>query len=182
MKTNRTTPQWLVDKMWQMMILSSPIDIYSNTTFKILEPSAGEGNLLNVLSAEDFNITCVELNKEKCDVLRSKNYNTIHGDFLNLNLEQYSFDAVIAAPPFNNNIDVEHIQKMYSLLKTDGVIVTLTSPYWLTNNEKHQVKFREWLKDKKHTIEILPDMTFIEKDKTIPTTILIIEKNKYYSV
>ena len=175
MKTSRKTPKWLVDKMWDIVNLH----IYpftGNSTLKVLEPSAGVGDLiLYKLSNLLFKFTCVELNKEKIDELNKICHNNIHGDFMKLNFEE-KFDIIIAAPPFNNNVDVEHIQKMYTLLADDGIIVTLTSPYWMTNNEPHQIAFREWLKDKNQTFEMLPDMTFVEKGKTVPTGILIIKK------
>jgi 16S rRNA G966 N2-methylase RsmD len=177
MKTNRTTPQWLVDKMWGKALVR-----WDGNVKKLLEPSAGEGNLLNATwdffnstYQRFFKITAVELNKEKCDVLKSKGYNTIHADFLNLVIDE-KFDVILAAPPFNNNVDIAHIQKMYTLLNENGFIVSLTSPFWLTNNEQHQVQFRAWLQTVNHKIEILPDMTFVEKGKTVPTAIITIYK------
>lgn len=55
-------------------------------------------------------------------------------------------------------------------------MVSLTSPYWITNNESHQIEFREWLEDKNYQLEILPDNSFVEKDKTVPTAIITIKK------
>jgi len=180
MKTNRETPRWLSNKMWSIIV--DHVRELIDTNIKVLEPSAGEGGLLKPswMAESLFNkadITCVELNKEKCEKLKQneKHLNVIHADFLNYDFSD-TYDVIIAAPPFNNNIDVEHIQKMYSLLNEYGIIVTLTTPYWMTNNESHQVEFREWLKEIDHKIEMLPDMTFIEKSKTVPTAILIIKK------
>jgi hypothetical protein len=65
---------------------------------------------------------------------------------------------------------------MYDLLDDNGIIITLTTPYWTTNNETHQVQFRKFLEDKKYTLKMLPDMTFFEKNKTVPTALLTIEK------
>ncbi len=180
MKTNRKTPQWVVDKMWDKLVSDIDLSIYDNRP-KLLEPSAGEGHLLEPDDYDfqyAFDSTAIELNNEKCEALKEKQYphlNVIHGDFLNLIIED-KFDVVIAAPPFNNNVDLEHIKKMYSLLSNNGIIVSLTTPYWMTNNEPHQVEFRNWLKDKTHSIEMLPDMTFVEKGKTVPTAIITIYK------
>lgn len=173
MKTQRDTPEWLAKKMGAMFY-NEGIEAASN--LKGLEPSAGTGILADHLAKwTHAKITCVELNKEKCDALIAKQYNTIHGDFLNIEFKE-KFNFIIAAPPFKDNVDVIHIQKMYELLQHWGTIVTLTSPFWLTNNETHQVTFREFLKDKKHTLEMLPDNTFIEKGKTVPTAILTLYK------
>lgn len=86
------------------------------------------------------------------------------------------YDAIVAAPPFINNSDVVHIQKMYRHLGLRGIIITLTTPFWTVNNEPHQVKFRDWLKDKNYKMTMLPDDTFMEKGKTVPTALLIIKK------
>lgn len=178
MKTQRETPEWLANKMTKLIMNNPHINAGFRELF-LLEPSAGTGALVDAVLTLDLiqqrNITCVELNEEKCEVLKSKNYNTIRADFLAHQFES-KFDAIIAAPPFKNNIDVAHIAKMYALLNEHGTLVSLTSPYWLVNNEIHQVEFRNFLKDKKHTLEMLPDMTFVEKGKTVPTAILTIRK------
>lgn len=159
----------------------------------VLEPSAGNGAILEVLATRDYagtlRVDAVELNDEKYRHLdgKLKNdllkrsflfYNAFHADFLQFTAQQTisPYDRIIAAPPFKDNIDVVHIKAMYSLLATKGVLVSLTTPYWLTNNEEHQVKFRKWLEGKQYSITMLPDMTFVEKGKTVPTAIIKIYK------
>lgn len=179
MKTQRDTPKWLADKMAMLAV--------SNKTLKtmlkhILEPSAGTGILIDsYLNFWNYiytsKITCVELNKEKCEILKSNHpdADVIHGNFLAEKFNK-SFDVILAAPPFINNSDVLHIAKMYSLLNQGGVIVTLTTPFWTVNNEIHQVEFRKFLENVEYKMEMLPDNTFIEKGKTVPTAILVITK------
>lgn len=101
-------------------------------------------------------------------------FRVIHGDFMDILKYQYKtdFDLIVAAPPFKGNVDVKHIMRMHDLLTAEGAIVTLTSPLWMVNNEQHQVEFREFLTNKRHSISMLPDNTFIEKGKTVPTAIL----------
>lgn len=180
MKTQRDTPKWLADKMAMLAVSNKP---FPNMLTHILEPSAGTGILIDSYLhfskyPDSTKITCVELNKEKCEILKT-NYpegNIIHGNFLAEKFNK-SFDVILAAPPFINNSDVLHITKMYSLLNDGGVIVTLTTPFWTVNNEIHQVEFRKFLEDKDYKIQMLPDNTFIEKSKTVPTAILVIVKH-----
>lgn len=120
-------------------------------------------------------IDCIELNKEKFTDLKDKGYNAFNADFLNWQSEKL-YDRVIACPPFKDNIDLLHIQKMYKHLNSTGVLISLTSPLWILNNEKHQIDFRNWLSDKKYTLSMLPDNSFIEKGRTVPTMILKITK------
>ena len=72
MKTSRDTPQWLVEKMWD--VINNDIQTLISDTKKLLEPSAGIGNLLNDNRSIEFDITTIELNKDKCDVLQDKGY------------------------------------------------------------------------------------------------------------
>ncbi len=181
-KTIRETPDSVCAKIVEMAAISD--------SMCLLEPSAGNGKILSYIndnySFNNITYTAIELNKEKCDILSSKLpiVNLIRGDFLNITAEDFLqnnssdgfFDRIIACPPFKGNIDVVHIEKMYTHLRSKGLIVSLTSPYWLTNNEKHQVKFREWLSDKDYYIRMLPDNSFMEKGKSVPTAIMKIYK------
>ena len=185
MKTVRDTPKEVIN------ILIKKADIHPECS--ILEPSAGNGAILEALALDykqwhSFDVTAVELNDDKFrhingklknDLLARtfKSYQAFHSDFLKYNIPAGTgYDRVIAAPPFKDNIDLAHIKHMYNLLNEKGILVSLTTPYWMTNNEEHQVKFRKWLADKKYSITMLPDMTFVEKGKTVPTAIIKIYK------
>jgi len=185
MKTVRDTPRQVID------ILIRKAEIHPECY--ILEPSAGGGAILEVLAEHrnhsTMKVDAVELNDEKFRHLNGKlkndlldkkflMYHAFHSDFL-LFAKQQSvapYNRIIAAPPFKDNIDLAHIRAMYGLLISDGILVSLTTPYWLTNNEEHQVKFRKWLEDKDYSITMLPDMTFVEKGRTVPTAIIKIYK------
>lgn len=184
MKQQRKTPLFLINEMCDIIQKeirkTSSIRDWRET--KILEPSAGEGDMLDELyprlkfDVKLENFLCVELNEDKAKICLGKNYPTLHADFLKHDFKYQKFDIIIAAPPFINNIDVIHIQKMYDLLNQYGILVTLTTPYWVTNNEPHQIIFREFLKLKHYSLKMVPDNTFIEKGKTVPTAILTIKK------
>lgn len=180
----RDTTEFVAEK-----ILTSNKLVYNPLKdYEILEPSAGVGFLANYIKhffkervfhsdSKKLIIDCIELNKEKYDTLVKDFPTAIHGDFLSLDIKK-QYDLIIAAPPFKGNIDLEHIMKMYDLLKNGGELVSLTSPYWFTNNEPLQIKFRDFLKDKPNKTIMLPDMSFSERGKTVPTAIINILKWK----
>lgn len=179
MKTQRKTPPFLIEEMCEIIEQNKDISEFDS----ILEPSAGEGDLIQELFLNRLcfkvhreNILCIELNEEKAKYCADRNYRTIRADFLQHDFHSRKFDIIIAAPPFVNNIDVEHIQKMYQLLNPGGIIVTLTSPLWVTNNESHQKTFREFLQTTNYSMKMVADNTFIEKGKSVPTAILTIKK------
>ena len=178
MKTQRETPKWLANKMATDILSEYHVNL---DEIKVLEPSAGTGAIADAITefigCMRMKLTCVELNADKCDVLREKGYDAIHGDFLAFAKTcPDRYDMIVACPPFKNNIDLEHIMAMYGLLAEHGTLMTLTSPYWLVNNEPHHVMFREFLRDKGHSLEMLPDNTFVEKGRTVHTAILTMHK------
>ena len=168
----RETPNFVI---WNLLA-----DInFEYNNLDILEPFAGDGKIIKELQKYSYNsIDAVELNQNKYNNIVNNNFRdctVYHNDYLKF-IPNKLYDCIIAAPPFKNNEDLLHIMKMYNELKPHGIIVSLTSPYWLTNNEPTQILFRKWLADNKiaHSLYMLPDKTFIEKDKSIPTAILII--------
>lgn len=157
-----------------------------NDDMNVLEPSAGTGKIIVHIETKylfkGVNFDLVELNKEKFCHLETlavgkPNWNVFNADFLKFEPKK-QYDRIIAAPPFKANVDVLHIQKMFTHLEKRGIMVSLTSPYWLINNEPHQTAFREWLtlNDKEYFLRMLPDNSFIEKGRGVPTAILQIFK------
>lgn len=86
------------------------------------------------------------------------------------------FDAVIANPPFTKNQDIDHIRKMFEVVKPGGRIVTIASPSWTFGSQKKQVEFREWLDEIGAEQEELPQGTFKESGTNIKAVLLVIDK------
>lgn len=146
---------------------------------KILEPSAGSGDLIEGIQNRYklVDIDCVELNKELRETLISKGYNVIGNDFLKLTPNPI-YDYVIACPTYKDNVDVEHIMHMYEFLKPGGEIISLTHPAWTIQNSSRQQDFREWLNDKTYSMKMLQDCSFVENYETQPSAVIIIYKPK----
>lgn len=124
-----------------------------------------------------INLECVELNQACKNVLKEKGYNVVGSDFFLFN-PKYKYDFVIGAPNFRDNIDCRHIMKMYDLVKSNGIVSSIMSPYWTTGDSELQIEFRKWLQNKDYTIEMLPDNSFMEEGKTVPTIVIKIRKNE----
>jgi hypothetical protein len=99
---------------------------------KVLEPSAGQGNIIKVLNCHGFkNIHYCELMPENREVLECElNRLDIDATFLGpdfLSIDQSNlYDLIIANPPFRH--EVKHIKKMISVLKPGGMLLTISSP------------------------------------------------------
>lgn len=169
MKTKRETSQSVIEQFMQVA------DIQDGQ--KVLEPSAGVGLLADGILRHNPSISldCIELNSECKKALRDKGFNVVWSNFLDFK-PKYLYDRVIGAPNFKDNIDCEHVMKMYECTKPGGKIISIMSPYWMTENSELQVKFRKWLQDKSYTITILPDNSYMEGGKTVPTILINLEK------
>lgn len=145
-----------------------------------LEPSAGKGAVAIALKhKKDCKVDVCELSAECLKILQKHShlYNDIyHGNFLgwiNNTIVENKYDFVVAVPPYKDNCDCEHIMTMYHCVKKGGKVITFTLPYWVTGFYSNQVKFREWLSDKKYTMKLFnDDQSYLG----CPKMLLIIEK------
>lgn len=168
-----TTPQ-VFEEMYEYIAISNDM--------RVLEPSAGEGfmcdSLLSIFprSQIDWSLDVCELYEPFQDVLRTKGYNIIGSDFLELEKPDRGFHLVVANPPFSNGQDVRHFQKMYTVLAPGGRIVTVMSNAWRTANDKESTGLREWLGYFYHSIVDLPAGSFKKSGTNIAACLLIVDK------
>lgn len=141
---------------------------------KILEPSAGTGNLLNALSKsitfEYGYIQAIEINANLCNRLKA-NYNNLfvtQCDFLDWypRGEPDLFDRIIMNPPFINGADIKHIKYAASFLASNGLLVALCA------GGNRQYKQLEPLSS---YWEPLPDGSFLSEGANVNTVLLTIE-------
>lgn len=149
------TPYALAKELCEMTF-----DRMSNKRVNILEPSAGQGAIIDAIY-EFFDdkyinislkeITAIEFMKENY-MLLDKKYSSIHPkikllemDFLKYEEYINHFDYVIANPPFTKGQDIEHFYKMYEACKPGGIVTSIMSTSWMHNSNKKHKEFREWL-------------------------------------
>jgi predicted RNA methylase len=146
----------------------------------ILEPSAGQGAIVNAIH-KILGFKTLVFGYELMDVNRmmlTKNvvgkFELLGEDFLSHD-DDYKFDVIIANPPFSNNQDIDHIQKMYNCLNDGGIMVSIASNSWTTGERKKQASFRDWLSEKNAEIESLSMGTFKESGTLVGAKIIIIQ-------
>lgn len=98
---------------------------------RILEPSAGTGNILAALDSLPVvvHVQAVEINLALGDRLTEK-FRTclVHGgDFLEKTMETFGkpFDRILMNPPFDHGSDIVHIQHARKFLKPGGRLVAI---------------------------------------------------------
>jgi hypothetical protein len=162
------TPDAVVNEMLSQLPL--PCD----AVFKMLEPSAGQGHILDLVK-ENFpnaEYMVIEQNPNHCTRLKEKGYSPIQADFMEV--EPSPIDVVLMNPPFT--YEMEHIRHAYEFLDEDGVLITIASAGVLDKGTKKGKGFREWFDSVEGYDYILPQNSFKESGTGVSTKMLIFNK------
>lgn len=118
-------------------------DITCDST--VLEPSAGEGRISDLLNQHTDNVTAIELHKPHFEVLKAKPYKTINKNFLLVSEEDIGlFTHIVSCPPFDTT---NHLNHMKTLLEKDGVLIALVmgkllDEFWLNYYTELNLDFK----------------------------------------
>lgn len=155
---------------------------------EVLEPSAGQGAIIDAVRAKhpENPVYYLELMPTNLHILREK-YRTANvlnmgenddrednQDFLTLG--NFSFDRIVANPPFSNNQDIDHILKMWEVLRPGGRLVSVASRHFQFADGKKEKAFREFLGANRATITDVPAGEFKESGTNIATCIIVLDK------
>ena len=144
---------------------------------RVLEPSAGTGNLLRaILSYSEPmppEVLAVEINRDLCGALAGMQNNRLcvwQGDFLTFEDAQ-GFDRVIMNPPFENGADIKHIEHARGMLRDGGVLVALCA-----DGPRQQRKLKPMAEESGGFYESLPAGTFKSAGTMVNAALLVIYK------
>lgn len=126
---------------------------------KVLEPSAGNGNIAEAIKAAGVNPDVVEVSSSLREILEAKGFNIVGHDFLDVTGE---YDRIVMNPPFSNGQDAEHVMYGYGLLKPGGKLVAIVGEGAFFRSDAKATAFREWLNAVDGTEEKLPAGTFTD--------------------
>jgi len=141
---------------------------------KILEPSAGQGNILEFL--KEYDITVGELYRGNKEILEKKGYPVLFDDFMEY-AEYEKYDRIIMNPPFAKQEDVDHVNHAYLMLKKGGRLVSVMANSMQFRNTKKTKKLRELI-EKNGYFEELPEDSFKESGTGVRTVIVVIDKDE----
>jgi len=143
---------------------------------RVLEPSAGTGNLLGAMGGRMFGhnpergtVHAVEINPKLAGRLQAEfPLTNVHcNDFLENVPEDFEpFDRIVMNPPFGNAADIKHIQHAARMLKPGGRLVALCA------NGPRQ---KEHLAPMATHWEELPAGSFAEQGTAVNVALLVIE-------
>lgn len=134
---------------------------------RVLEPSAGNGNLADAAKAAGGQVDVIEISSQLRDILTAKGYEVVAHDFDAFTPSE-PYDAVIMNPPFSNRRDAEHIMRAFGMLKPGGRLAAIAGEGVFFGTDAKAVAFRKWLDDHGADIEPLGAGTF--KDTSLLAT------------
>lgn len=144
------TPEDLADQLVQRSCL--------NGKLKVLEPSAGSGNLIRraLRFNKELDIIACEVQPKHEESLRQLCKGCVFiGDFLGYVPEQPgSFDRVIMNPPFTKQQDIDHVLHAYKFLRKGGRLVAIMSPGFTFRDNHKSKAFRELVEENGSYTEI----------------------------
>ena len=133
---------------------------------RVLEPSAGNGNIACEFRAAGYEPDVVEVSSSLREILEAKGFNLVGSDFLDVS---GSYKAIVMNPPFGNGADIDHVQHAWSLLEAGGCIVAIVGEGAFIRTDRKAEAFRDWLEELGAEVEKLPEGTFNDKSLMVTT-------------
>lgn len=117
----------------------------NNKDIEILEPSAGKWDIIDILIQEWYkNIDCIEYNYSLRDYLKEKWYNVIWENILKYKWKEY--DAIVMNPPFEKQVDIDHILYCFdNLLKEWWILISIMSEWPFFRQDNKSKSFIEFI-------------------------------------
>lgn len=147
----------------------------------ILEPSAGKGAIADVLREETgtngrWDICVCESNPKRNEILSTKGYAIVGGDFLEY-FPNRRFPIIIMNPPFEEGQDIEHVTHAFErcLSGDGGQLVSVMSAGMKFRTEKKYQAFRN-LVDKHGRFVDLPENSFKKSGTSVNTVLVYLRK------
>lgn len=131
------TPLTLINKMLE--------GIDWNFVSSVLEPSAGKGDIAQILCDKlryksnnycekmvysAYDVDCVEIDSNLRAILKEKGFKVVHDDFLTMETAKH-YDLIMMNPPFDHG--AEHLLKALRMQEKGGAIVCLLNAETLRN-------------------------------------------------
>lgn len=132
--------------------------------YRVLEPSCGDGRIMDELSARGCRPFGIEYHPGRAAETRAKGHSVLTGNFLEQPARP-EFDFVVMNPPFYGRHYVKHVQHALNFLKPGGLLVSILPA---TAHYDHQEIKGHWTD--------LPVGSFAEAGTNVPTGLLKIRK------
>ncbi|BCH33208.1 N6 adenine-specific DNA methyltransferase N12 class [Mesorhizobium sp. L-8-10] len=163
---------------------------------RILEPSAGTGNLARLCFSKpeegmrgdweqeryrfDNIVDCVEIQPHLAQELKTAGIfgRVVCADFLQIDPESTGlYDLVVMNPPFDRERDIDHVIHALKFLKPDGRLVAIMSAGTEFRETRKSVAFRKLMEDMGASWSDLPPNSFSDVGTNVNTGFISVRKN-----
>ena len=143
---------------------------------RVLEPSAGLGNLAIPARDAGCRVDCVECEPRRAEHLRAvfaEGCSVFEGDFLRLTPSMTGlFDRVVMNPPFARQADIRHVLHAMQFLQSNGRLAAIMSAGVKFRQDHATRSFRAFAEGHAGTITDLPDGSFRESGTDVRAVIV----------
>lgn len=131
--------------------------------FKLLEPSAGSGQIARKAVEKGAIVDCIEIQPHLAEQLRQSGLyrNVLNTDFLAIQPDPDNlFDRVWLNPPFDRERDIDHVLHALKFLKEDGELIAIMSAGTEFRDTRKSVAFRKLMEEMHADLTDLPPASF----------------------
>lgn len=159
-------------------IIEEHIWDYVSPFAKILEPSAGDGQIVRLLQRLGAGAVDVFEIQERLHDKLPEAARVLGTDFMqSTHYDPPQYDLVVANPPFTRGQDMEHVQMMLRHTKRGGRVVSVMSPHFTFAENSNAKYFRQVLSAVRYWEKIeLPKGSFSSSGTGVDTVLVIIDK------
>lgn len=144
---------------------------------KVLEPSAGKGDIADALRRAGAQVDAVELGGPPRAILEAKGHNVVGGDFDTYEAPAGGYDRVVMNPPFSR--DAEHVRRAFDMLAPGGRVVAIVSRGLAQRSDRRAAGFREWVGEHGGVMTDLPEGSFKSafRPTGVATILVVLDKD-----
>jgi hypothetical protein len=150
------TPSEIIDRMLQLARIQP--------SHRVLEPSAGAGDICLAVRKLGANADCFELNEDLHQVLVLLGFQPLNYDFL-FATPRPIYDRVLMNPPFSNDAYIEHVRAAYFWLAPGGEIVAVLPNDYRKSRSIKRREFAHWLDEMGASDYANPANAFTKSDR-----------------
>lgn len=168
----------------KLLIDFAAIPHSASRAIRILEPSAGEGAIVDALGdtcGTGHTVLAFEIDRARGEKFNERYHSCTIGDFLTYRPGDFDspFDAVLMNPPFTSPDDklayIAHVLHAFEFLKPGGRLAAIVPSSINFSNTKRISAFREFVEGHGRWVDINPG-SFKESGTGVHCSIVIVDK------
>lgn len=172
------TPDDVVDRVIHLVAIRCP---EGEPQPRVLEPSAGTGQLSKATVDKGARVDCIEVQAHLAERLKAQGIygRVFHQDFLEMTPQVTGlYDYIVMNPPFDRERDIDHVTHALKFLKEHGCLIAIMSAGIEYRETRKSVAFRELMAAMNAKWEDLPSNSFSEVGTNVNTCLIRVYKDR----